>query len=265
MNGHWLMVYDDHSPKRETGRPINNHSLFTGKEILMSAIILSTQNYLRKHWLWILATIGSLFPLAWLIWDTVQGNLSVNPITDITNRTGKAAIILLMLSLACTPVNIVTGYSRVTTIRKVLGLYAFFYASLHFLNFVGLDYGFDLQMILGDTLLEKRYILVGLGALLLLIPLAITSTKGWMKRLGRNWKRLHQLAYVIGVLAVTHFLWLVKATARWEPLVYAAILTILLVVRVPPVRRLIVALRQGKPAGKLANKEKRRPAPARTA
>jgi sulfoxide reductase heme-binding subunit YedZ len=174
----------------------------------------------------------------------------VNPIADITARTGQPAIILLMLSLACTPVNIVSGYARVLTLRKSLGLYAFMYASLHFLTFVGLDYGFNLEFILGDALLEKRYIIVGLAALLILIPLAITSTRGWMKRLGRNWKRLHRLVYVAGGLAVFHFLWLVKATRLYEPLIYAVILTILLVIRIPPVRRLVVNLR-------------RRPAPAR--
>jgi sulfoxide reductase heme-binding subunit YedZ len=149
-----------------------------------------------------------------------------------------------MLSLACTPANILFGFSRAVTVRKSLGLYALMYASFHFLNFVGLDYGFNLRLILGDTLLEKRFILVGLTALLILIPLGITSTKGWMKRLGRNWKRLHQLVYAAGILAVIHFLWLVKAARLYEPLIYAIILSALLLVRVPPVRRYLTGLRR---------------------
>jgi sulfoxide reductase heme-binding subunit YedZ len=216
----------------------------------MTIFLSRAKRLLQKHWLWLAANAGALFPLAWLAWDYFQDNLSVNPIADITARTGQPAIILLMLSLACTPVNIISGYARVLTLRRSLGLYAFMYACLHFLTFVGLDYGFNLEFILGDALLEKRYIIVGLAALLILIPLAITSTRGWMKRLGRNWKRLHQLVYVAGGLAVFHFLWLVKATRLYEPLIYAVILTVLLVIRIPPVRRFFVGLR-------------RRPAPAR--
>ena len=211
--------------------------------------------YWRKHWLWILANIGALVPLIWLVWDFAQGNLSVNPIADITSRTGKPALILLMLSLACTPANLLFGFRQALTVRKALGLYAFFYASFHFLNFVGLDYGFNLGLILGDALLEKPYILVGLAALLILIPLAVTSTAGWMKRLGRNWKRLHQWVYGAGVLAVLHFLWLAKAADRWEPLLYALLLALLLMVRIPLIRKYLVGLRQSKQV---------RGAPART-
>lgn len=234
---------------------------------LMGTTVESIQHDIRKHWLWLLANIGALVPLVWLGWDLLQGNLSVNPISDIINRTGKAALVMLFLSLACTPANILFGFSRALTVRKTLGLYAFFYASFHFLNFIGLDYGFNLRMIFGDALLEKRYILVGLAALLILIPLAITSTRGWMKRLGRNWKRLHQLVYLAGVLAVLHFLWLSKAAERWEPLTYAAILTLLLVVRVPPVRHFWVSLRQRRaPAQQRASRQRKaRPAPSRTA
>ena len=113
--------------------------------------------------------------------------------------------------------------------RKALGLYAFLYASLHLLNFVGLDYGFDLGFIAQDALLDKPYILAGLLALLILLPLAITSTRGWMKRLGRNWKRLHQLVYGAGVLAVLHFFWQAKVAERWEPLLYGLALALLLI------------------------------------
>lgn len=199
---------------------------------------------LQKHWLWIITQIGSLFPLAWLLWDYGMGNLSINPIADYTSRTGKAALILLVLSLACTPLNTLFAFRAALTVRKSLGLYAFFYAALHLLVFVGLDYGFDLGLIFDDTLLTKRYIIVGLLAFLILLPLAITSTRGWMKSLGRNWKRLHQLVYIAGLLAVVHFFWLVKAARQYEPLIYAAILAVLLVVRLPMVRKWISSLRQ---------------------
>ena len=231
----------------------------------MTLTLSNMQRWLKKNWLWLIANIGALIPLALLIWDFMHGGLSADPVAEITNRTGKTAIILLMLSLACTPVNILTGFSQVLPLRKPLGLYAFMYASFHFLNFVGLDYGFDIHFILNDALLEKPYILVGLTALIILIPLAITSTKGWMKRLGRNWKRLHQLVYVAGGAAVLHFLWLAKAAVRWEPLLYALLLTILLVMRVPPVRKYIVGLRQGKRNKKTSPiSRKPRPTTART-
>jgi methionine sulfoxide reductase heme-binding subunit len=235
--------------------------------VVAGSPVESIQQYVRKHWLWLLANVGALIPLTWLGWDLVQGNLSVNPIDDIIDRTGKGALVMLFLSLACTPANILFGFSRALTVRKTLGLYAFFYASFHFLNFVGLDYGFNLSLIFGDALLEKRYILVGLAALIILIPLAITSTSGWIKRLGRNWKRLHQLVYLAGVLAVLHFLWLAKAAERWEPLTYGVILTLLLVVRVPPVRRFFVSLRQRRmPAQKRTTAERKpRPTSTRTA
>jgi sulfoxide reductase heme-binding subunit YedZ len=202
--------------------------------------------WLKKNWFWLGVNVGAAVPLLWLAWDLWQGNLSVNPIDDITDRTGKAAIILLILSLACTPANIVFGWRRPLQVRKALGMFAFVYASVHLLNFVGLDYGFDVGLLLADGLPSKPYILVGLLSFLLLVPLAITSSKGWMKRLGPAWKRLHRLAYVAAGAAVVHFLWLAKAAEDFEPLIYGAILGILLLVRVPPVRRRIVAWR-GRP------------------
>lgn len=231
----------------------------------MNEFMIAIRSYIQKHWLWLIANIGAVTPLLWLLWDYGTDNLSVNPIADITTRTGKPAIILLMLSLACTPLNIIFGWAKPVTVRKALGLYAFLYASLHFLTFVGLDYGFDLSLIFGDALLEKRYIVAGLAALILLIPLAITSTKGWMRRLGRNWKRLHQLVYVIGILAVAHFLWLVKAARLYEPLIYAVILSILLLVRVPPIRRFLTGLRRRTSTTQVhPAKHKSRPAAAPT-
>jgi sulfoxide reductase heme-binding subunit YedZ len=190
---------------------------------------------LRKNWLRFLVHAGALLPLAVLLWDYWQGGLSVNPIQDVTLRTGKYALILLVLSLACTPINLVFGYKPVLRVRRALGLYAFMYVALHLLIFVGLDYGFDPALI-REAILEKRYALVGFTAFLILLPLAITSTKGWMRRLGRLWKRLHRWVYLAALLAVLHFVWLVKSDIR-EPLMYGAVVVILLVLRIPRVRR----------------------------
>jgi sulfoxide reductase heme-binding subunit YedZ len=163
--------------------------------------------------------------------------LTVNPIQDITFRTGKYALVLLVLSLACTPLNTVLGFKSVLRVRRTLGLYAFMYVGLHFLTFIGLDFGFDLELI-REAIFEKRYALVGFSAFLILLPLAITSTKGWMKRLGKNWKRLHRGVYLAGLLAVVHFVWLVKSDIR-EPLLYGAVVVILLILRISGVRRVV--------------------------
>jgi sulfoxide reductase heme-binding subunit YedZ len=195
--------------------------------------------YLRKHGVWLLANLGGLLPLVLLIWGYSSW---IDPVAEVTSRTGSAALIMLIASLAVTPINSVLGWRQIIPARKPLGLYAFFYASLHLLNFIGMDYGFSLQAFLDDALLQKRYMIVGFSAFFILLPLAITSTKGWMKRLGRNWKRLHQLAYVAGILAVLHFLWLVKIDIT-EPVIYGAILTLLLVLRIPAIRKFFSGLR----------------------
>jgi methionine sulfoxide reductase heme-binding subunit len=208
--------------------------------------------YLRHHWFWWAVNVAAAMPLLLMGWDYSQGTLGVDIVNSINNRTGRTSIILLMLSLACTPLNTLFGFRQALTVRKSLGLWAFAYAVLHLLNFLALDYAFDLNFILQDAALEKPYIIAGLLSLLILLPLAITSTRGWMKRLGRNWKRLHKLAYAAGVLAVLHFLWQAKAAERWEPLLYGLLLGLLLLVRVPPVRRWIAALRSPKKAGATA-------------
>ena len=185
--------------------------------------------------------LGSLFPLAWLVWDASMGNLSINPIQDITLRTGKPALILLILSLAVTPASSILGWRQVVPARRWLGLYAFFYVSLHFLIFVGVDYGFDWSLLYG-AIFEKRYALVGFAAFLILLPLAITSTKGWMRRLGKRWKRLHRWVYLAGALAVAHYIWVVKADVR-EPLAWGGLLALLLALRIPWVRKKAANLR----------------------
>lgn len=192
-------------------------------------------------WLRIAVHVLSILPLAILIWDFTSGRLSVNPIEDITSRTGTYALIWLILSLACTPINMVTGFKPVMTLRRPLGLYAFMYVCLHLLTFTGLDYGFNLNAIV-QTIVEKRYILVGLFAFLLLLPLAITSTKWWQRRLGRYWRQLHRLVYVAALLAILHYVWLVKSDFR-EPLLYGAILATLLLLRTPHIKNIIKKLR----------------------
>jgi len=189
----------------------------------------------RENWLRILTHIGALMPLALLAWDYWGGRLSVNPIQDITLQTGKAALVLLVLSLACTPINSVFGYKPVLRLRRTLGLYAFMYVGLHLLIFVGLDYGFD-WVLIREAIFEKRYALVGFGAFLILLPLAVTSTKGWMRRLGKLWKRLHRAVYLAALLAVVHFVWLVKSDIR-EPLLFGAVVVVLLLLRISPIRR----------------------------
>jgi sulfoxide reductase heme-binding subunit YedZ len=208
----------------------------------MSGNPIST--YLRRNWFWLAANLAAALPLLVLLRDFAQDNLGVDPINTINNATGRAAIALLLLSLAATPLHTIFGFRRGLTVRKSLGLWAFAYASFHLLNFVGLDYGFDVQFLLQDALLNKPYIVAGLAALLILLPLAITSTRGWMRRLGRNWKRLHRLVYAAGVLAVLHFLWQAKAAERGEPLLYGLALALLLLVRIPALRQRIIALRQ---------------------
>ena len=183
----------------------------------------------------ILVHVGSLVPLALLIWDAITDNLTVNPIQDITFRTGKAALVLLVLSLACTPLNTVFGFREALKVRRALGLYAFLYVSLHFLIFIGLDYTFDLSLI-REAIVEKRYALMGFAAFLTLLPLALTSTKGWQKRLGKTWRALHRWVYLAGILAVIHFVWLVKSDIR-EPLAYGAVVLLLLILRIPIIRR----------------------------
>lgn len=224
-----------------------------------------TQIRLRKNWFWLAVNVAAAIPLLLLAWDVWRGELGVNPITTITNRTGKTALILLTLSLACTPANIITGWRKPLAVRKALGLWAFAYASLHLLNFVGLDYGFDVRMILADGLPTKPYILVGLAAFLILAPLAITSTKGWMKRLGPGWKSLHKWVYVAGIAAVVHFFWKAKAAEQVEPILYGLLITFLLIVRLPPVRKRIVQFRRSltpaKPAPSTARVAAKRPAP----
>ncbi len=188
------------------------------------------------------AHLGSLIPLGWLVYDYLMQNLSFNPIQELTIRTGKTALVLLVLSLAVTPVKILTGSNLLLPLRRILGLYAALYAVIHFSIFVGLDYFFDWTLI-KQAIVEKPFVMVGFAGFLILAILAITSTKGWKRRLRKKWKPLHRTAYAAGVLVVIHFLWAVKSDIR-EPLVFGAVLGVLLVLRLPFVRRYVGNVRK---------------------
>jgi len=188
--------------------------------------------------------IGSLIPLAVLFFDFWFYRLGANPIQEATLRTGKTALILLVLALAVTPVNFILGWKQVTPLRRPLGLYAFLYASIHFLIFVWIDYELSWPLI-REAIFEKPYALVGFTALLLMIPLAATSTKWAMKKLGKNWKLLHKLVYAIGVLAVFHYIWLSK-TPFPQPALFAALVALLLLLRLPAIRQSIFRWRNAR-------------------
>ena len=183
-----------------------------------------------------------LFPLAWLLFDFWFGLLGPEPIRAMILRTGKAAIIMLVLSLAATPAGYLLRWKEAALVRRPLGLYAFMYVCFHFLIFIWLDYALIVPLIV-EEIVARRYALVGFAAFLLLIPLAVTSTKGWQKRLGKRWKMLHKLVYLIGVLAVVHYIWLVK-NAYAQPLLFAGIIGLLLFVRLAPVKQSILRARR---------------------
>lgn len=172
-----------------------------------------------------------LLPLLLLVWRLVDGTVGPNPVEVITHDTGDWALRLLLATLAVTPLRRLTGWPWLVRLRRMLGLFAFCYAMLHFTTYLWLDQFFDWQAILAD-IVKRPYITVGFAALLLMLPLAVTSTKGWQRRLGARWKQLHRLVYAIGVLAVLHYLWLVKADLL-EPAIYAGVLAVLLAARMP--------------------------------
>lgn len=170
-----------------------------------------------------------LLPLAQLVWLGYQDQLGANPIEAITHGTGEWTLRLLLVTLLMTPLRRWYSWGWPIRVRRMLGLFAFFYGTLHLFTYLWLDQFFDWQEI-GYDILDRPFITVGMLGYLLLIPLAVTSTQRMMKRLGRDWKRLHRLAYLVPVLGVVHFWWLVKADVR-EPLIYAVVLIILLGLR----------------------------------
>ncbi len=174
-------------------------------------------------------------PIAWLAYQVWWGSgLGANPIEKLTHVTGRWALVLLLATLAVTPLRRLTGFNRIIRVRRLLGLWAFAYVCAHFSVYL-FDQVFgwspaDALRFVGEDIAERPYITVGFSALVLLIPLAITSTRGWIRRLGKRWQALHRLVYPAGGLAVLHFYWKVKADTFW-PLLAAVVLAALLGLR----------------------------------
>ncbi|HWY52848.1 MAG TPA: protein-methionine-sulfoxide reductase heme-binding subunit MsrQ [Terriglobales bacterium] len=175
--------------------------------------------------------LACLIPLALLGWKAYSGGLGANPIEVITHATGDWTLRFLLITLAVTPVRKLTGQLWLIRYRRMFGLFAFFYATLHFLTYIWLDKLFDLHEMLHDVA-KRRFITVGFTGFVLLIPLALTSTTGWIRRLGgKRWQALHRLIYFSAIAGVIHYWWLVKADIR-APLKYGAILAVLLGYRI---------------------------------
>jgi methionine sulfoxide reductase heme-binding subunit len=190
----------------------------------------------KQPWLKPGVLIGGLAPLALLVARAVRHTLGADPVAIALNQLGLLALIFLLASLAATPLKLLFGLTWGLRIRRMLGLFAFFYASLHVATYVCVDQGFDLGAILADVT-ERKFITAGFGAYVLLVPLAATSTQAMLKRLGaRRWRRLHKLAYVSAVLAATHFVWRVKLDLS-QPAAYALVLALLFAIRLRALER----------------------------
>jgi methionine sulfoxide reductase heme-binding subunit len=184
----------------------------------------------RQPWLKPLVFAGAAAPFVWLASRAVRGTLGPDPVAEVLNRLGLYAISLLFCSLACTPLQIALGWNWPLRVRRMLGLFAFFYATLHLSTYVFVDQGLDLRSI-GKDIAKRRFVTVGFAAWCALLPLAITSTQGWVRRLGfRRWKALHRLAYLAAVLACIHFIWRFK-TAILQPALFSLLLAALLAIR----------------------------------
>jgi len=167
-----------------------------------------------------------LIPLGRLVWLAFNGGLGANPIEFVTRSTGTWTLVFLLITLSITPLRKLTGQNTLIRVRRMLGLFAFFYACLHFTTYIWLDQFFELAAILKD--IKKRpFITVGFACFVLLLPLAATSTNAMMRRLGRRWQQLHRLVYLIGIGGVVHYWWLVKKDIT-QPALYALVLALLL-------------------------------------
>jgi len=171
-----------------------------------------------------------LWPLGIIILDIYYNNLGAEPVKKIMNHFGEWTLIFICLTLTMSPLKRITNLGFWIKFRRMLGLFVFFYATVHLLTYVGLDYRFDWKPIINDVL-KKKYIFIGFSAWLLLIPLAITSSQKMIKILGRNWKNLHRLVYVIAIFGSLHYIWLSK-TIFFKPLIYTLIIVVLLALRI---------------------------------
>jgi len=192
------------------------------------------------RWIKVVVFVAALAPLGWLLWGffgstpfdmtTWGAGLGANPIEKITHTTGDWTLRFLLITLSVTPVRKLLALPVLIRFRRMFGLYAFFYGTLHFLTYIWLDKFFHLQEMLADVA-KRKFITVGFTAFVLLIPLALTSTAGWIRRLGgKRWQALHRLIYFSAVCGVIHYLWLVKADIR-KPMIYGTILAVLLLYR----------------------------------
>lgn len=199
-------------------------------------------SWLQQNWLRVLAHTAALTPLAVLGFNYLRDDLPVILDRYLILRSGAIGLILLVASLACTPLNTLLGWPRIIQIRRLLGLYGFMYVTLHLLVYAVLESQLDFNLIWRD-LWERRSMTVGLISFLALIPLAITSTQGWQRRLGRRWRLLHRLVFLATPLGVLHYYWLDRDFVT-APLIYAAIVGGLLFLRLPAVRQAIVQARR---------------------
>jgi len=200
---------------------------------------MALQNALKSAWAKPVAHLLCLAPFAWLLWSAFSDNLGANPVEKLTHETGQWTLRLLLLTLCLSPLRQWSGLASWLRFRRLVGLYSFFYACCHFAIWFVADHSLDLDAMLEDVI-KRPYITLGFSAFLLLWPLALTSNRLMLQRLGRRWKTLHRLVYAILLLGVLHLLWLVKADYL-EPSIYAIIALILLAHRVDPLKRLSVS------------------------
>jgi len=184
---------------------------------------------INQKYLKVVIFILSLVPIFYIIYQIITNQLGPEPIKDITHHTGKWTLYFIVITLAMTPLKKITKLNIWVNYRRMFGLFIFFYASVHLMTYVGLDYRFDLASI-GDDIIKKKYIFIGFSAWLLLIPLAVTSNKWMIKVLKNKWKKLHRLIYLISLFGAIHYLWLVKRDLT-EPLIFLTIILILLTFR----------------------------------
>jgi sulfoxide reductase heme-binding subunit YedZ len=180
----------------------------------------------KLRWLRVALFLICLVPLAQLIYNAFTDNLGANPIDAITRHTGSWGLIFLLVTLSVTPLRKILGWNGLVKYRRMLGLFAFFYAVLHFTTFLVLDHFFDFSAILKD-IMKRPYVTAGFTGFVLMIPLAVTSTTGMIRRLGKRWQQLHRLVYIAAIAGVIHFYWLVKADIR-RPAQYGLVLALLL-------------------------------------
>jgi sulfoxide reductase heme-binding subunit YedZ len=184
-----------------------------------------------KRFYKLVISVNALIPLTLLGLDAWKGQLGANPIEYFLRATGVLTLLLLMITLAVTPLRKIFGWNGLIQYRRMLGLYAFLYASLHLVTYSIFDKSLDAPAIVGDVI-QRPFIAVGMAAFIMLVPLAVTSTNGWVKRLGgRNWARLHRLSYLIAILGVVHF-WMIVKSDIFYPLIFGIVLAILLGYRI---------------------------------